>query len=106
MWKFPDNKRQTAIITGDWKVVGQHQNGKEAPSAKVYHLSRNPGEKINLAAQHPDIIEQASIIFAREHQNAQTERFSIQATESGLLVAKIRLNQIYNRTNDEQKIIS
>jgi hypothetical protein len=40
---------------------------------------------LNIAAQLPEIIEQASIIFAREHQNAKTERFRIPAIESGLL---------------------
>ncbi|MCB0647095.1 MAG: arylsulfatase [Saprospiraceae bacterium] len=88
LWEFPENGGQVAIRIGDWKVVRQHLKDKDAPTLELYHLIRDPGEKNNLAAQHPEIIEQASIIFAREHQNAQTERFRIPAIESGLLGSK------------------
>lgn len=84
-WEFPEYGGQVAIRMGDWKVVRQHLKDDAAPTLELYNLVTDPNEKKNVAAEHPEIIQKAAEIFAREHQNAATERFRIPAIENGLL---------------------
>ncbi|UWX54879.1 arylsulfatase [Maribacter litopenaei] len=84
-WEFPEYGGQVAIRMGDWKVVRQHLKDDESPTLELFNLQTDPAETENVATQHPDILEKAAAIFAREHTNAETERFRIPLIESGLL---------------------
>ncbi|MDC6404279.1 MULTISPECIES: arylsulfatase [Maribacter] len=84
-WEFPEYGGQVAIRMGDWKVVRQHLKDEESPTLELYNLQTDPAETENVATQHPEILEKAAAIFAREHTNAETERFRIPLIESGLL---------------------
>jgi arylsulfatase A-like enzyme len=54
-WELHEGKPIQAIRFGDWKAV---RNGPAAP-VELYDLARDAGEKNDLAAQHPELVEQA-----------------------------------------------
>ncbi len=58
-WELHEGKPIQAVRFGDWKAV------KNGPQAKIelYDLAKDPGEKSNLAAQHPDLIEKAAALL-------------------------------------------
>jgi len=66
-------------------VVRQHLKDKEKPTLELYNLKKDPIESNNVAEEHPDVIEKASAIFKREHENAEIERFRIPLIADGLL---------------------
>jgi arylsulfatase A-like enzyme len=84
-WEFPEYGGQVAIRMGDWKVVRQNLKNDEEPTLEVYNLRADPLETTDVAAEHPEIVEQAAAIFAREHTNTAVERFRIPAVEAGLV---------------------
>ena len=51
-WEFHERGFQQAARMGDWKSV---KRGPNTP-AELYHLTTDPGEKENIADNHPDIV--------------------------------------------------
>ena len=51
-WEFHERGFQQAARMGDWKAV---KRGPNTP-AELYHLTTDPGEKENIADNHPDIV--------------------------------------------------
>jgi len=85
-WEYPEYGGQVAIRMGDWKVLRRNlKNKKDAPTLELYNLKDDLREENNLAEQHPEILEKAAGIFAREHQDAEVEIFRIPMVENGLL---------------------
>ena len=87
-WEFPEYGGQVAIRIGDWKVVRRNLKNDQPATLELYDLSVDPGETQNQADQHPEVTEQAAAIFAREHEDAATDRFRIPLIEGGLLSGK------------------
>ena len=54
-WELHEDKPIQAIRFGDWKAV---RNGPAAP-VELYDLASDAGEKNNLAARHPELVEKA-----------------------------------------------
>ncbi|MEM9398682.1 MAG: arylsulfatase [Verrucomicrobiota bacterium] len=64
-WEFYEKMPQQAVHLGEsWKAY--RANGAEG-KWELYDLSKDVGEEHNLAAQHPEIIEQIEVIAAKEH---------------------------------------
>lgn len=87
-WEFPEYGGQVAIRMGDWKVVRQHLKDDKDPTLELYNLKTDPLETKNIATSHPEVIQNASAIFEREHTRSQLERFQIPVLENGLLGGK------------------
>lgn len=62
-WVFFEQKGARAIRKGNWKAVQQPINS----AIRLYDLSTDIGEKVNLAAKHPDIVEQLQAEMDSEH---------------------------------------
>ncbi|TRZ43517.1 arylsulfatase [Robertkochia solimangrovi] len=85
-WEFPEYGGQVAIRMGPWKVIRRNlKNEKIAATLELYNLDSDPEEALNVAEQHPEIIEKAAAIFKAEHQDAATENFRIPVISNGLL---------------------
>ena len=71
---------------GDWKVIRQGlKSDKREPTLELYNLVSDPAEQYNVAGEHPEVITRAAAIFAKEHHNAEVEKFRIPAIENGLI---------------------
>lgn len=66
-WEFPGYGGQAAVLVGNYKVVRTGLIKTPDAPYEVYDLAADPGETKNIAAEHPEIIEEAKVIFAREH---------------------------------------
>lgn len=75
-WEFPSMGGQLAIRMGDWKVIIRDVL-KKKQIYEVYDLNIDPTEQNNIASEHPEIIEKAEVIIAREHTKSYNKRWQI-----------------------------
>lgn len=59
---------QQSIRVGDWKAVRQNlgKAGREIRT-ELYNLRSDPGESQDVAASHPDVLRQLTLLMAQEH---------------------------------------
>ena len=62
-WEFHEQGGKQAVRKGNWK--GVRLNVKEDPNGPIelYNLTDDPGETTDLAAQHPEIVEEMAKIM-------------------------------------------
>ncbi|MEX2138620.1 MAG: arylsulfatase [Pirellulales bacterium] len=65
-WEFPSYGGQQAVRMGDWKGVRQAL-AKGAIKTELYNLSRDVGERQDMAAEEPAIVKQIEQIMAENH---------------------------------------
>jgi arylsulfatase len=65
-WEFPGYGGQQAVRSGNWKAVRQNL-GKGAVKTELYDLAADPGEKTDVAAQHPDVLRRLEKLLADQH---------------------------------------
>ncbi len=87
-WEFPSYGGQVAMRMGDWKVVRRHLKDKKPPTLELYNLKNDPTEQINVAEEHPEILQKAAEIFERERDSPELENFKIPILQHGLLNEK------------------
>ena len=62
-WEHPRAGLSQAVRCGDWKGI---RIGPASP-IELYHLKKDPSEKHNVAADHPDVVAQIEAIMKDEH---------------------------------------
>jgi arylsulfatase A-like enzyme len=62
-WELHEGKPIQAVRFGDWKAV---KNGPKA-EIELYDLAKDPGEKTNLAADKPELVQQAVALMKAHH---------------------------------------
>lgn len=67
-WEFNETN-QIAVRRGDWKLI------VKSGRCELYNLAEDIHEDNNLAAQHPDIVEELKAIVRQEH--TENEHFSV-----------------------------
>jgi arylsulfatase A-like enzyme len=78
---------QQCVRVGDWKAVRQNLNptpktaNQEPGPIELYNLAQDPGETIDVAAQHPEIVERLAAILETEH--IPSNLFPIRALDRG-----------------------
>lgn len=66
-WEFPAYGGQQAIRMGNWKGIYQNLVKSKGKSAlELYNLVGDPGETLDVAAEHPEIVAQMKTILKRE----------------------------------------
>ncbi len=77
-WEFPEYNGQQAVRMGPWKALRQDIK-KGNMEIQLFNLDNDLQEQTNVAADNPDIIKKMQGIMANEHQQAQLERFRMEA---------------------------
>lgn len=84
-WEFPENDGQLAVRMGDWKLVAQHlKEANKTPALELYNLKEDPTESRDVAAEHPEIVEQIKAIVRKEHVKPENANFDIPVLDEGL----------------------
>lgn len=73
-WEFPAYNGQQAVRKGPWKAIRKDiQKGNL--TLELYHLTEDPTEANDVAADHPDFVADMEAIMSREHVPSPVERF-------------------------------
>lgn len=73
-WEFPGYKGQVAIRMGKWKgIISNISEGNL--QWQLFDLDNDIREQNDIAAQHPDIIQQFNAIVKKEHHTPEVKRF-------------------------------
>jgi hypothetical protein len=62
-WEFYEPSFEQAVRWGDWKAVRHGRRG----ALELYNLIRDPAETINVASNHPKIVERIEHYIAHTH---------------------------------------
>lgn len=60
-------RQQRAIRSGDWKLL------QDADSLQLFNLARDPGERTNLAPQHPDLVSRLTLMVDQWESDVDQE---------------------------------
>ena len=63
-WEFYEQRGARAVRMGDWKAVRKPLAGG---TVELYDLKKDPGEKDNVAADHPELAAKAEAIMKQAH---------------------------------------
>ena len=64
-WEFPSKGQQRAIRKGNWKAVQVGIKKNPGAPVELYDLANDPGEKKNVAADHPQMVEELQGLMDR-----------------------------------------
>jgi|WetSurMetagenome_2_1015567.scaffolds.fasta_scaffold01825_8 arylsulfatase A-like enzyme len=74
-WEFPESDGQQAVIIGDFKAMRKNMH-KDNSEFELFDLKNDPGETINIAARHTEIIQQVQEIVKKEHTKSQNGKWN------------------------------
>lgn len=77
-WEFPSYGGWQAVRLGNWKGVRKNLQ-KELSPIELYNLADDPGEKTDLAAKHPEIVQKIDKLMAENH--TRSELFPIKSID-------------------------
>lgn len=66
-WEFYEDGGKQAVRKGDWKAVRLNVHKKPDAPIELYNLATEPGEQNNIAAAHPEVVEELSNIMNKAH---------------------------------------
>jgi arylsulfatase A-like enzyme len=66
-WEFHENDGRQAVRMGKWKGVRLNVNKQKDAPIELYDLDKDPSEKNNIAAAHPDIVRKIAAILQQAH---------------------------------------
>ncbi len=64
-WEFHEHGGRVALRQGDWKVVRYDVLANPDGPVALFNLARDPSEKHNLSAQHPEVTKRLSNLLAQ-----------------------------------------
>jgi len=74
-WEFSAEGGRQAIRKGDWKAVKYGVKGNPDAEIELYNLVEDPGEKMNVASMHPEIIREMKVLF--KQARVESEAFPL-----------------------------
>ena len=77
-WEFPGAKGWVAVRIGEWKGLLQ-KAAKGNNKMELYNIVSDPRESMNVAAEHPEIVEQMWQVVRESHEKPvfDIEKFNI-----------------------------
>jgi len=66
-WEFLERGGKRAVLKGNWKAVRQNVRKKPDGPVELYDLSKDLGERNDVAADHPRLVAELAAIMAAEH---------------------------------------
>ena len=66
-WEFHEQGRKQALRLGEWKGVRVGLAKDAAAPLELYNLKADPGEQHNVAARHPEVVQQMHRILEQNH---------------------------------------
>lgn len=73
-WEFPESGGQQAVLMGNYKAIRKNMH-KGNTLFELYDLLVDPRESVNIAADHPEIIDTIQDICSREHTPSENPRW-------------------------------
>ncbi len=76
-WEYPEKGGQIAIRAGKWKAVklDVQKKGYRNVPWMIFDLEKDVQESVDVASQHPDLIEYFDSIVKKEHQPAHIKEW-------------------------------
>ena len=72
-WEYPDNGGWWAVRMGDWKAVRRNLKKNIPGAIELYDLAQDPGEKHDVAREHPEVLKRALAAFASRTESPVAE---------------------------------
>lgn len=66
-WDFGGYGGQQAVRAGDWKALRRNLHRGNLRT-ELYNLAQDPGEQLDLAEKHPEVVKRLEKIMAEQHQ--------------------------------------
>lgn len=70
-WEFHELRGRQAVRKGDWKLVKYNVLDTGKTTTELYNLKTDVAEQNNLAAQHPDIVNELAGIMGKSRSNSE-----------------------------------
>ena len=62
-WEFHESGGRQAVLWKNWKAVKLNVTTDKPDPTELYDLTKDPGEKTNIAMQHPDIVKKMEALM-------------------------------------------
>ena len=66
-WEYQSGGRAQAVRFGDWKAIRNRVDKNPNSTPELYNLADDPGEKTNVAAEHPELATKAAAFMKDAH---------------------------------------
>ena len=67
-WEFHENDGRQAVRMGEWKGVRLRVSKEKDAPIELYDLSRDPLERQNVAAAHPEVVRRMAVVMGEAHR--------------------------------------
>ena len=74
-WEFPEGQGMKAIRIGKWKGLILNIKKEGEGNFLLFDLENDPNELVNVASEHPDIVEQMRNLMKEAHEESSLEVF-------------------------------
>jgi len=76
-WEFHERGGKQALLIDGWKAVRLNVSKDLCGPLELYHLMSDPSEKINVAADHPDLVEKFDRLMKEERVSSSAFNFGM-----------------------------
>ncbi|MGB0370090.1 MAG: arylsulfatase [Opitutales bacterium] len=76
-WEFPQRDGRVAVRAGKWKAVRYKLKHKNPGAFELYDLENDPGETVNLATDHPEIVKTMQAYIEEAHTPTTYPQFTL-----------------------------